>query len=132
MSEIKTDKLTGKSAAANVTVTDGSVTMKLQDGLTKVFVGFDASTAIQESLNVGSLTDVSAGKTYVNFSNNTATAGYAYNYSANAATADGLGGDGPRCSIGARFTNYCYAITYQGSAYVDSKHNGVQVDGDLA
>ena len=132
MSEIKVDTLTGKTSAGNITVTDASVTFKMQDGLTKVDAGQNASTTLEESLNVASLTDVSSGKTYINFANNTATAGYAYNYSANAATADGLGGDGPRSSIAARFTNYCYAITYHGSAYPDSKHNGVQVNGDLA
>jgi len=124
MSELRTDTITASDGTSPVTLTKQSAT--------KVYAGYNASTTLEESLNVASLTDVSSGKTYVNFSNNTATAGYAYNYSANAGTADGLGGDGPRSSIAARFTNYCYAITYHGSAYPDSKHNGVQVNGDLA
>ena len=124
MSELRADTITASDGTSPVTLTKQSAT--------KVYAGYNASTTLEESLNVASLTDVSSGKTYVNFSNNTATAGYAYNYSANAGTADGLGGDGPRSSIAARFTNYCYAITYHGSAYPDSKHNGVQVNGDLA
>ena len=131
---LKVDTITGVTTAGSISVTGegNSTTTNLQQGLAKVFVGFNASTAVEESLNVTSLTDVSAGKTNVNFSNNTATAGYAYQYSSNAGSSDDLGGDGPRCAIAARFTNYCYGITWQGSAYVDSKHNGVHVHGGLA
>ena len=124
MSDLRVNTISASDGTSPVTLTKQSAA--------KVYAGYNASTTLEESLNVASLTDVSSGKTYINFSNNTATAGYAYNYSANAGTADGLGGDGPRSSIAARFTNYCYAITYHGSAYPDSKHNGVQVNGDLA
>jgi len=71
MSEVKTDKLTGVGTAGNVTVTDGSVTMKLQDGLAVAGVNHDlTNTTIKESFNVASITDNGTGDQTVNLSNN--------------------------------------------------------------
>ena len=71
MSEILTNKLTGTSTAGNVTVTDGSVTMKLQDGLAVAGVNHDlTNTTIKESFNVASVTDNGTGDQTVNLSNN--------------------------------------------------------------
>tara|TARA_R110002012_G_scaffold99330_1_gene237271 strand:- start:530 stop:910 length:381 start_codon:yes stop_codon:yes gene_type:complete len=71
MSEIKTNKLTGVGTAGNVTVTDGSVTMKLQDGLAVVGVNHDlTNTTVKESFNVASITDNGTGDQTVNLSNN--------------------------------------------------------------
>ena len=80
MSEIITDKLTGKASAGNVTITDGSVTMTLNDSVAKVLSGFNqhASSTIygltnnqssSENLNTASYTDVSTGRYEINFTN---------------------------------------------------------------
>ena len=63
MSEIITDKLTGKTSAGNVTITSegGAATMQLQQGLAKVWV-FSTDDVITDSLNTSSSTDVSTGE----------------------------------------------------------------------
>jgi len=80
MSEIITDKLTGKTAAGDVTITSegGSATMQLQQGVAKVWVKFSGTgtIAVDDSLNVGSLTDHGTGNYQVNFSNNMGNADY--------------------------------------------------------
>tara|TARA_R100001460_G_scaffold44546_2_gene81352 strand:+ start:1905 stop:2324 length:420 start_codon:yes stop_codon:yes gene_type:complete len=61
--EVKTDTLTGKTTAKNVTVTVGSSTTQiLEKGLAKVWVYFDtlvdsSNPTIRASLNVSSLID---------------------------------------------------------------------------
>jgi hypothetical protein len=63
MSEIKVDNLTGKTTAGDITVTDGSVTMKLQDGLAKSWISsLNNGTSISDSLNVSSTADTAAGR----------------------------------------------------------------------
>ena len=70
MSEIKVDTLTGKTSAGDITVTDGSVTMKLQDGLAKCWTIFNGkNNVIANSLNLSSLTDLGTGQFKTNFSN---------------------------------------------------------------
>ena len=70
MSEIITNKLTGKTAAGNVTITDGSVTMKLQAGVAKVHYKINQSTpAINDSFGLSSFTDNSVGQFAINFTN---------------------------------------------------------------
>ena len=79
MSEIITNKLTGKTAAGNVTITSegGAATMQLQQGVAKAFELHDGgTTTVQDSLNVSSLTDVSTGVQTVTFSNNMSSAIY--------------------------------------------------------
>jgi len=71
MSEIKTDKITGVGTADDVTVTDGSVTMKLQDGLAKVGIFYDLTNNInRQSWNVSSITDHGTGNMQVFYTNN--------------------------------------------------------------
>ena len=67
MSTILVNTLTGKTTAGDVTVTDGSVTMKLQKGLLKAFsfiTDSDASTIVvaTNSLNMSSTTDIATGR----------------------------------------------------------------------
>ena len=79
MSEIITDKLTGKTSAGDVEITSegGAVTMQLQQGVAKAFELHDGgTTTVQDSLNVSSLTDVSTGVQTVTFSNNMSSAIY--------------------------------------------------------
>ena len=76
MSEIITDKLTGKATAGNVTITDGSVTMKLQDGVAKAYINQNQGTSIVKSFAVSSLVDNATGDYIVNLSNNMSDANY--------------------------------------------------------
>ena len=70
-SQLKVDTITGVTTAGDVTVTDGSVTMKLQDGLAVAGVNHDlTNTTIRESFNVSSVTDNGTGNQTVNLSNN--------------------------------------------------------------
>ncbi len=65
MSEIITDKLTGKTAAGNVTITSegGAATMQLQQGVAKAWVNFNGTgtIAFRDSFNHSSLTDLTTG-----------------------------------------------------------------------
>ena len=74
MSEIITNKLTGKTAAGNVTITSegGSATMQLQQGLCKMWARLDGTGTIglDDSFNVGSTTDVATGNYRFTFTSN--------------------------------------------------------------
>jgi len=75
MSEIITNKLTGKTAAGNVTITNGSVTQKLQDGVCHTILMYDQqNTDVEVSLNVSSVSDVSTGNFTVTNTNAHSTA----------------------------------------------------------
>ena len=78
MSEIITNKLTGKTAAGDVTITSegGSATMQLQQGLAKVWVFYDLSQAIQDSFSVSSVTDRGTGRHTINISSAMSNATY--------------------------------------------------------
>ena len=83
MSTIIADNLTGKTAADNVTVTDGSITMKMQDGLVKFHCSYEAggstggAGALQSgSLNVSSVSDNGTGNFSPNFSNSFSASTY--------------------------------------------------------
>jgi hypothetical protein len=91
MSEIITDKLTGKTSAGDVTITDGSATMQLQQGLAKSWVAGanDSSQSITgDTFNVSGFTDTALGTCVITITNlmnsvtypvqNTATANYDY------------------------------------------------------
>ena len=70
MSEIITDKLTGKTSAGDVTITSegGSATMQLQQGIAKVWA-YHEDQSVTDSLNVSSGTDTSAGVFDLTFTN---------------------------------------------------------------
>jgi hypothetical protein len=73
MSEIITDKLTGKTSAGDVTITSegGSATMQLQQGVAKAWSGIDAHTSVSQfdSFNITTITDTSSGLQSHNLSN---------------------------------------------------------------
>jgi len=73
MSEIITDKLTGKTSAGDVTITSegGAATMQLQQGLAKVWINFNGTgtIAIRDSYAVTSIVDDGTGTYTTNFSN---------------------------------------------------------------
>jgi len=73
MSEIITDKLTGKTSAGDVTITSegGSATMQLQQGLAKAWSNIDGTGTVsaRDSLNTSSITDNATGDYSTNFTN---------------------------------------------------------------
>jgi hypothetical protein len=82
MSEIITDKLTGKTSAGNVTITAGSATMQLQQGLAKAWINFNGTGTIatRDSFSVSSISDNGTGATTLTFSNAFNSADYVLNY----------------------------------------------------
>ena len=80
MSEIITDKLTGKTAAGDVTITSegGAVTMQLQQGVAKAWVNFNGTgtVAVSDSLNSSSVSDRGTGAYTFNVSNAMSNATY--------------------------------------------------------
>jgi len=81
MSEIITDKLTGKTSAGDVTITSegGAVTMQLQQGVAKAWINFDGTgtIAISDSFLVSSISDGGTGIYTVTSSNAFSNANYA-------------------------------------------------------
>lgn len=79
MSEIITDKLTGKTSAGDVTITSegGAVTMQLQQGVAKAWFTFNY-TATLDSLNISSVTDAGSGNCFGNFSSSMSNNDYAH------------------------------------------------------
>jgi hypothetical protein len=80
MSEIITDKLTGKTAAGDVTITSegGSATMQLQQGVAKSWIDIpDGLASINDSLNVSSLDDDGTGNGGINLTASFSSANYA-------------------------------------------------------
>ena len=79
-SELKVDKFTGVTTAGSILVTGegNSTTTNLQQGLAKTWCHLDLATenTIDDSLNVGSITDVAGGKVAVTASNAMATINY--------------------------------------------------------
>ena len=80
MSEIITDKLTGRATAGDVTITSegGSATFQLQQGLVKGWMNYDQynGNTINDSFNVASLTDNGTGLGQQNHTNNMNNATY--------------------------------------------------------
>jgi len=123
---LKVDDLRGNTAAANVTVTDGSVTMKLQDGLAVAGVNHDlTNTTIKESFNVASITDNGTGNQTVNLSNimnGSATAIYL--------GCNGYHGNGE--IFGNNATNYSHRNRDYSNNLQDTTQMYSTVHGDLA
>ena len=63
MSEVITDKLTGKTAAGDIDVTSegGAVTFQLQQGLAKAFCNIELDDTVEDSFNATSFTDNGTG-----------------------------------------------------------------------
>ena len=79
MSTLKTNTLTGTTSAGSIVVTGegGSNTTNLQQGLGKGWCHFTGGTAqLQDSFNIGSLTDTAAGRFTLNFSTNFGNGNY--------------------------------------------------------
>lgn len=76
---IKVNELQGRSTADNITVTSGSTTMQLQQGLAKAYQHHDQDlTTMHKSLNLSSSTDNGLGDFTANFTNSWSDARYMY------------------------------------------------------
>ena len=86
MSEIRVDKISGKTSANAVTVTgeNGSTQTSLQQGLCKAWGNFDGAvttsaddtTGARDSFNIASLVDGGTGHTTINFTTGFENTGY--------------------------------------------------------
>jgi len=78
MSTLNVDALVGNTSANAITVRgEGSATTSLQQGLAKAWTNVNMpSASINDSYNVGSITDNSAGNFTVTFSSSMANANY--------------------------------------------------------
>ena len=144
MSEVITDKLTGRATAGDVTITSegGSATMQLQQGLAKNFVNLDASSGTptaQDSLNLSSITDTNTGRFAINVTNNYDNANYSLAGYSNGVTSNSFTGDNV-LGLGTSLITTTTTAVYEmlcwkggtGGTYVDSKHADSQGFGDLA
>ena len=137
MSEIITDKLTGKTSAGDVTITSegGSATMQLQQGLAKAFCSWghtNHASGIQ-TFNIASITDTGTGDNSPNLTNNMAsaeapaTSGGTTYYGTNLYGA-GLG------AVGSEHTtsSFRHLSARQGTGALDNDYMVVVIHGDLA
>lgn len=59
----------GLGASLTATSEGGAVTTSIQQGIVKCWLNIDSSVALQDSLNVGSMTDNATGNFTTNFTN---------------------------------------------------------------
>lgn len=140
MSEVITDKLTGRATANDITVTVGaSATMSLEQGLAKHYINFDASSGTptsNDSFNVSSITDTTTGQFAINMTNNYANVNYSLTGYSNASSADTFSADmsyGIGTDLITDTTSGVHEfLSYASGAYKDAKHNDAQGFGDIA
>jgi len=134
MSEIITNKLTGKTAAGNVTITSegGSATMQLQQGVVKHWVNMNAGTTINDSFNTASITDNGTGdhaSTMTNAMSN-------INYVVTGSNIGSPSNDSGEIAISAQHahttTKYEFKTRNNNGSYYDNDINGLHLSGDLA
>ena len=138
MSTVITDNLTGKTSAGDVTITSegGSATMQLQQGLTKNWVHFDASStlSIEDSFNTSSVDDNGTGYFDVNFSSSFGNGNYTVSGSAGTlATTTTPTSIRPAATFatGSITFNVLYA-TASSNGTADYHQTSIKVAGDLA
>ena len=125
-STLKINTLTGVTTAGSIAVTGegNSTTTNLQQGLAKVWCQYNASTALQDSFNVTSLTDTGTGGTTVTIANDMANDDY---------SATGNGADGDAGSTITSLNPNTYAtgsVKYTGLKQTDGA-NDVPANNDL-
>ena len=144
MSEIITNKLTGKTAAGNVTITSegGSATMQLQQGVAKAWVSFNGvgTPAVRNSLNTSSITDTATGDYTAAFTNSMNDSDYAIAGSGQrdgtyAVNSYGIEVDVKRASTHSTYittSNYAINTKWGNGAEQDPRSALVITHGDLA
>tara|TARA_A100001015_G_scaffold51788_1_gene56896 strand:- start:1765 stop:2193 length:429 start_codon:yes stop_codon:yes gene_type:complete len=142
MSEIKVDKISGKTSANAITVTgeNGSTQTSLQQGLAKAWINFDGTStgAVGDydrgSLNCAVIIDNGTGDYRIGFSNNMANVNYSISVngrnSTTARTVYNCGGPSQTDPTSENFE--IAAFNESGVAYINSSHMFASVHGDLA
>ena len=132
MSEIKVDNLTGKTSAGNITITNGTITQKLQDGVVSTYSLYDQqNTAVDMSINVSSVTDSATGRYGLNLSNNYTTAQqYIIGHSAQSWFSNAGADTSPLYGIST--ASVLEFIHVEGGTVRDTQYNADSVIGDLA
>jgi len=136
MSEIITDKITGKTSAGDVTITSegGAVTMQLQQGVAKVWFHFNGTGTVSNrgTFNVSSLTDNGTGDYTESFTNNMSDQNYA-----GAGMSGGISGSFTDSISFDFIASPCLTSSltmnsrYAGSTS-DTERSAVQITGELA
>ena len=126
--------------SALATSEGGAVTHNIAQGLAKAWVNFTgvSTTAARDSFNVGSLTDISTGKTSVVYTNAMANGNYTGSFYTNA-SASGAFDDFNNDYTGSfgigtdqRTTALVKVASHNNSGLLDSFANDVTIHGDLA
>ena len=125
-SELRVDNLKGSTTGGSINVLgEGtSTTTNLQQGLAKAWCQYNASTALQDSFNITSLTDTGTGGTTVTIANDMANDDY---------SATGNGADGDAGSTITSLNPNTYAtgsVKYTGLKQTDGA-NDVPANEDL-
>jgi len=136
MSEIITDKLTGKTSAGDVTITDANntTTMSLQDTVVKTLFGYDQTVPeIDMSMNISSMGDDAQGKHSANFTTNmsavtSVSLSAIHSYTDPANSTQGIG----QQELGTVNTSQLKGYTAYNTSYYDCYHVYGQQWGDLA
>jgi hypothetical protein len=135
MSEVITDKLTGKTSAGDVTITSegGSATMQLQQGVAKAWLNFDnnGTATLNDSYAITSCTDTATGRFRTNFTNNMSNslysaAGMQDGYTLTSDTND------DKTSTGEAHLSFYASGTGGQRTNFDADRNTVSYHGDLA
>ena len=98
----------------------GETASRAVSGVAAAWVNFNSSTAVRDSVNVASLTDVSTGSTTVNYTNNLANTNYCTHY-----TTDGVH-NGSAASLGHGDSDNSTLI---GTSYVKVQCRGGEGNG---
>ena len=127
-SQLKVDKLQGRTTAGSITVTSEgtSVETNLQQGLSKVWSNTSADgTTLNDSLNVSSLGDSATGQQNINFTNAMGNTNFATTICPQTNI------DQEWEQVASRTTSLANIRAYNGSNYADIGLM-IQVAGDLA
>ena len=134
MSEILVNKLTGTSTAGSIVVTGegNSTTTNLQQGLAKAWCSFTSisSTAINDSLNVSSISDQGTGFSTTSYSSSLANASYSIPTSSGELVGTSSWYLCPR-STGVA-TGSTLLACYSPSGALDANFQCLEIVGDLA
>ena len=124
MSEIRATTISDSAGTGPITLT--------KQAAVRAYVSFDnASTAtIEESLNIASITDLAAGETQVNLSNNMSSSEYCIVASAGRTTSGGS--PGMQWMYAPTASKWQHETMSNSSTYMDADNNYSAAFGDLA
>jgi len=121
---LKVDDLRGNTSAGDITITTGSATMQLQQGVCKAWAEVNsAGSAVTDSFNVSSNTDLGTGRQQHNYTNSMTGGEYSAAGSGNGVNSNNV--------FMRTYTTNTTMYSYTGSAYADMQMCSA-VFGDLA